>query len=405
MAKAGDRVHPVTRAVTTAVLALGILLALAAGPAQASVSGSLSSGYWWQSQPAGSPLPPPPQVPSGGLWVSSNASGDQSISAIRFTVPAGQSPVTLTLHVHEAQPAAQVDVVACTTTSNWAPTGSSPGAWTSRPQADCSAGQTTGTLSPDGSTLSFDLAALVNPSSSSGGAGSDTLVDLVLEPGQVPSSVPSAVPGSPGNSSPTFDATFEPVTPDQVQLSGQPTAASNPSAPTSGATSTSGSGAGGSSGGGGQTYGSPVGLAAAIPSSAGLSSSGGPLGTTTLASPAAGTPGASAPAGANSSIDARGPAASAGGTSGPRGSGGRSWQEKILLSLVALDVGGYAIVSAEGGPRRALEHPRANMVSGRTARPPLSLYDSPELAASRLRVASEQAAAGPARQGRPPPLR
>ena len=177
---------------------------LAALPARAAdaTSGAVQSAYWWQGEMAGAAVPAPPDVPSGGLWVSSNPSGTQAISAIRFTLAPGQATAVVTLTVHQAEPASQVALSACPTTSNWS-AGQGPGTWADRPVADCQSGQVPGQLNSGATTVTFNLTSLA--------AGSD--VDAVIVPtpataptgGTTPVTAPAAV-------APTFDITFEPFT-------------------------------------------------------------------------------------------------------------------------------------------------------------------------------------------------
>ena len=160
---------------------------LAPGAAAETRVSNLASNFWWEAEQSPATLPTPPTVPAGGLWVSSNATGPQSVSAVRFVMAADQTNPVLALQVSSAQPASAVasGIVACPTTANWSG-GPGPGAWNARPAGDCSIGQVSGVLSPDGHILSFQLSKVAT-------AG---VVDIVLEP----------------LGTPTFDATFEPVT-------------------------------------------------------------------------------------------------------------------------------------------------------------------------------------------------
>src|SRR5437879_12575474 len=91
-------------AVLTAVVLAGAGLAAVTAPGPASAVGGLESGYWWQAQPDGSPLPPPPQVPPNGLWVSGTPAAQQAVSAIRFDLARNQANPVLTLKVHSKNP-------------------------------------------------------------------------------------------------------------------------------------------------------------------------------------------------------------------------------------------------------------------------------------------------------------
>src|SRR5204863_40732 len=65
------------------------------------------SGYWWQGQPDGAPLPPPPNVPANGLWVSGSNSSQVAIAAVRFQLPPDEATPVLTAKVNRAFPPAQ----------------------------------------------------------------------------------------------------------------------------------------------------------------------------------------------------------------------------------------------------------------------------------------------------------
>jgi hypothetical protein len=154
----------------------------------------LASDFWWEGEQSPAVLPAPPTVPPGGLWVSSDPAGPQAVSAVRFVLSADQTDPVLALQVSSAQPARAwaSGIVACPTTSSWS-AGPRPGAWNARPSGDCSVAQVSGVLSTDGHILSFQLSKLAV-------AG---VADFVLEP----------------VGTPTFDATFEPVTSGDVQSS------------------------------------------------------------------------------------------------------------------------------------------------------------------------------------------
>lgn len=260
-----------------ATICAGVLLAAAAAavPAVAQAApgvSELQSGYWWQPEPNGSPIPPPPYVPAHGLWVSSNATGTQSISAVRFSLPAQRPPagLTLTLKVHQSQPPTGASIEACRTTSAWIPP-PGPGAWSTRPVAACSTGRDIGRLSSDGTTLTFDLTSLAQGSK----------LDVVLVPALAGGSGGPALPGSPPASSPTFDVTFEPVVANEVGGGlgqGTSTGAGSPAAPSGGKAGTSppGQSSGPSRSGPGSS--SPAGTGSSSPAGPGSGSGTGPGG-------------------------------------------------------------------------------------------------------------------------------
>src|SRR5438309_7674117 len=201
------------------VLAAAVVIALpGAGPAVA-VSG-LQSGYWWQAQPDGAPLPPPPNVPANGLWVSGTTDAQQAIAAVRFDLGDTETAPVLTLKVHSKNPPEQLTaaanagvaiVLACLATKPW--NAGSAEAWSSRPTGNCNS-PVHGTLNGDATTVTFDLSSAVT----------NGAVDVVLEPGAGGSAaLPSApvVPGAPAPPQPSggFDITFDPVAPAQIVTS------------------------------------------------------------------------------------------------------------------------------------------------------------------------------------------
>lgn len=209
--------HTVRIAIVATMVAAAGAAVSARVPAHA--VGGLQTGYWWQAQPAGAPLPAPPTVPANGLWVSGTELNPVAISAIHFDVSPDEAAPLLTAKVANAFPPAQassaanalqVIVLACPATPGWAP--AKAGAWTAKPKYDCS-GAATGTLSPDGSTLSLDL----------GGVVRDGAVDVALVPGTggaVLPQLPVPIPGAPPTPQPSgFDLTLQSVTPDQIHTS------------------------------------------------------------------------------------------------------------------------------------------------------------------------------------------
>lgn len=209
-------------AVVTATIAAGSgWLALA--PAANAVS-NIQTAYW-------SALPAAPQVPTGGYEVGSNATGADAVAALRFTLASGEKVQKLSLAIAQAQPASQVAIEACPVaakSASWQPpSGGSPGPQSSAPTADCNQGVFGGALSADGKTMTFDLslATFTSP-----------VIDLLLQPAQVSTAFNSLpIPGAPSQSSPSFDAAFEPLTVSQIGVETTPVAAPPPP-------STSGSG-------------------------------------------------------------------------------------------------------------------------------------------------------------------
>ena len=191
--------------------------AVVSGRVPARAITGIQSGYWWQGQPAGAPLPPPPNVPANGLWISGTQASPVAVAAIRFQLDSDEGAPVLTAKVNSAYPPAQVStaanalqvvVMACPTTGGWQP--AQAGAWSSKPQYNC-AGAVTGTTSADGTTVSFDLTGVVT----------DGTVDVALVPGTGGAALPQLpAPGAPPTPQPSgFDLTLQPVTADQVHTS------------------------------------------------------------------------------------------------------------------------------------------------------------------------------------------
>jgi hypothetical protein len=200
-------------AIATATVAAGSgWLALA--PAANAVS-NIQTAYW-------SALPAAPQVPTGGYEVGSNPTGADAVAALRFTLAPGEKVQKLSLSIAQAQPATQVAIEACpiaAKSATWQPpSGGSPGPQSSAPTADCGQGVFGGALSADGKSMNFDLSLASFPSS---------VVNLLLQPAQVSTAFNSLpIPGAPSQSSPSFDATFQPLT--AAQISVETTAAPPP---------------------------------------------------------------------------------------------------------------------------------------------------------------------------------
>ena len=260
----------------------------------------LASNFWWEGEPSPAVLPAPPTVPAGGLWVSSDPAGAQAVSAVRFVLAADQTDPVLALQVSSAQPASTVasGIVACPTTTNWSP-GPGPGSWNTRPSGDCSVAQVSGVLSTDGRTLTFQLSKLAV-------AG---VANFVLEP----------------LGTPTFDATFEPVTAGDVLSSGSPTAVPTTGAPPPTVPLTVPS----------LTFGSlppPVTTAPNVPVASGISA---PVTTPSLGP-------SIAPASSPTTV-----ASTGGSLSSPAAQvvriPTRSWRDRILLGLAIVDIGGYML--------------------------------------------------------------
>jgi hypothetical protein len=188
-----------------------ILAALLVVPAlPASAAAPSAHGYWWRLQTGSGPaLPKPPMVPSDGMWVSANASGQQALSAVRYRAPAGVEIRSLVLKVSASSGSGAV-VLACPAGSRWSP--AEAGVWSTRPDSACDVAFVKGVPSEDATSWSFDVRGL---------ARSGTL-DVVILP-------PPPVPGA----SDTFSISFDPPDSSSVvtqRLPGSPSPSSAGSA-------------------------------------------------------------------------------------------------------------------------------------------------------------------------------
>ncbi|MDQ1696271.1 MAG: hypothetical protein QOJ03_1624 [Frankiaceae bacterium] len=167
----------------------GLLL----GPS-ADAAGGVQAAYWWVGQPDTAGVPAPPQVPAGGLYVSSTSAGPSAVSAIRFTLSTREQAPVLVLRVHQLQQFDGLSIDAYPATGRWQ--GGDAQSWSTRPAFDAKKLPVKGVLNAAATTVTFALGA-VAPGST---------IDLVLVPGPVTT---TSAPVAPPN--PTFDASFEPV--------------------------------------------------------------------------------------------------------------------------------------------------------------------------------------------------
>jgi hypothetical protein len=208
--------HTLRIAVVAVMVVAASAVVSAHSPAKA-ISG-LELGYWWQGQPDGAPLPAPPNVPAGGLWVSGTETSPIAVSAVRFRVPDTETTPVLTLGINSQNPPRDVSqptnagvavVLACPATGPWAP--AAAGAWSAAPQRNCGSA-IHGQNSADGKTIVFDLGpAVVNGT-----------VDVVFVPGTGGAALPALpaqIPGVPAPQPNGFDVTFAKVGAEQVQVS------------------------------------------------------------------------------------------------------------------------------------------------------------------------------------------
>jgi hypothetical protein len=131
------------------------LLALTQVPGGAAEA-PVAQGWWWVANTSLAPqtIPPPPTVPEDGLYVASNALGDEAVAALLFVLPEGTAATTLTLRVSGVI-AGVASMQLCPTIGNWAAV--QAGVWESRPKYECAGSGPTATVSEDGTTVSFDL--------------------------------------------------------------------------------------------------------------------------------------------------------------------------------------------------------------------------------------------------------
>ncbi|MBW3665072.1 MAG: hypothetical protein KY469_18410 [Actinobacteria bacterium] len=178
------------------LLAAALVLLPGAATAAAAVD---AVGWWWRAQTGIVGLPPPPNVPEGGLAVGTAPDGATAIGGVRFVLT-DETPLTLTLTVADQQGIASL--VACPSSVRWS--SAHAGAWPSRPAPACDLGEAPGELSEDGATWMFDVS----------GFPAEGVLDAII--------VPAGDPGA-------FQVSFEP--PDASALATRSTAPPPPPPP------------------------------------------------------------------------------------------------------------------------------------------------------------------------------
>jgi hypothetical protein len=207
-----------------AAVAFVALVTVLASPSGADAPTAI--GWWYSGNVDGLPVQaPPPDVPDGGLYVAGGLNGASGVSALRFTLPDGAGSPVLTLEV--ASSSGTPVVGACPATTAWEPAAGGP--FTDRPTPDCERVAVGGELSADGTTLTIDLAPLVD-----GGA-----IDVVVLPGEDPTTGAGAVfelaLQPPGDAALTYSQPASggpvPTTPPATARPASPTTSVLPSAP------------------------------------------------------------------------------------------------------------------------------------------------------------------------------
>lgn len=155
----------------------------------------VDTGWWWRLQTGVlAPVPPPPNVEEGMLYVQGTPDRAQAIAAISAELPDGHASPVLTLQVADGgdQGGAAAVLLACNAGSAW--TGEFAGRWDSAPVVDCSS-SVTGIRADDGMSWTFPIGALQF----------EDRFNIVLTPGQV-DGAPEGANGS------SFTLVFEPPT-------------------------------------------------------------------------------------------------------------------------------------------------------------------------------------------------
>ncbi len=129
--------------------AIPFVLTLPAGADSAS-----SFGWWYQLNDSALPVapPPPPDAPSGGIYVQGTLAGPTALGAVHFSSP-GTSAGTVKLAIVGTNGA--VEVAMCPTTSAWQ--AADGGAWQKRPTFDCTSSKSLGVVAADGKSVVFQV--------------------------------------------------------------------------------------------------------------------------------------------------------------------------------------------------------------------------------------------------------
>jgi hypothetical protein len=133
-----------------------------------------TAAWWYKASQKGVTVPPPPNVPDGGLLVQGQPDGASAVAAVRFRLAKDQTSPILTLSVadEKASPDSPPVLAACLAGSAWS--GSGEQQWESAPKSDCAA-SVQGIEADDKKSYTFALTPLLV----------DNLLDVVLVPGTV----------------------------------------------------------------------------------------------------------------------------------------------------------------------------------------------------------------------------
>lgn len=146
----------IRRRAGAALVALGIVLvalAFTVSPVQAEAPSQ--TGWWFelQTKTLPAPLPSPPLVPDGGMYVQQGPSGPTAYGAVHYDATSASS-ATLTLTTAPGSTASLgAPVQACATTSQWKAPDPPPGAWDDAPKYGSTC--TPGRIAADGSAVAF----------------------------------------------------------------------------------------------------------------------------------------------------------------------------------------------------------------------------------------------------------
>src|SRR5688572_28239964 len=123
------------------------------GAGSASAEPPDQQGWWWRGKMAALPVgvPTPPNAPADGLFVASDSTGADAVSAVRFTIPDGATTGSLKLNVSGNTRGTPL-LGLCRVTGPWQP--AQGGNWEAKP-AVSETGCSPGTMVADGKSVTF----------------------------------------------------------------------------------------------------------------------------------------------------------------------------------------------------------------------------------------------------------